>query len=263
MTLATIGDNCIDRYLPPVGIETIGGNALNVAVGLAQHGHPTAYLGAVGDDDEGRAVVAAARAARVDLEHLVVEHGATGVTLVELVNRNERAFVEERYGVSETYRPSPDALAFLAGCRWVHVVGLPDAASLVSQIGPAGRLSYDFSNGDISSLAEIAPYLGIAFFSAADLSRESAIDLARSAVEMGASTAVVTRGRAGSLAWNGSLAERPAEQVEVLDTLGAGDALIAAVIAARVKGSSLGAALDAGGLAAAQVCMHYGAWRAA
>ena len=32
--VATMGDNCVDRYLPPLGLEFVGGNALNVAVGL-------------------------------------------------------------------------------------------------------------------------------------------------------------------------------------------------------------------------------------
>jgi sugar/nucleoside kinase (ribokinase family) len=52
----------------------------------------------------------------------------------------------------------------------------------------------------------------------------------------------------------------PAQPVEVIDTLGAGDALIAAVIAARVRGQEIEQALAAGSAAAAQACRHYGAW---
>ena len=33
--IAAIGDNCIDRFLPPVDDCLVGGNAVNVAVQLA------------------------------------------------------------------------------------------------------------------------------------------------------------------------------------------------------------------------------------
>ena len=32
--IATVGDNCIDRYAPPLGLSFVGGNAVNVAVQL-------------------------------------------------------------------------------------------------------------------------------------------------------------------------------------------------------------------------------------
>jgi fructoselysine 6-kinase len=51
--IATVGDNCIDRYLPPVDRSLVGGNAVNVAVNLRRAGHPAAYFGAVGDDEDG------------------------------------------------------------------------------------------------------------------------------------------------------------------------------------------------------------------
>ena len=52
--VATVGDNCIDRYLPPIALATVGGNAVNVAVHLRRLGRRTAYFGAVGEDREGR-----------------------------------------------------------------------------------------------------------------------------------------------------------------------------------------------------------------
>jgi fructoselysine 6-kinase len=47
----------------------------------------------------------------------------------------------------------------------------------------------------------------------------------------------------------------------VVDTLGAGDAYIAACISALVEGAPLPAALERGAHAAARTCTHYGAWR--
>ena len=56
--VATVGDNCIDRYLPPVGVSTVGGNAVNVAVHIRRRGHRVVYLGAVGDDANGERLLA-------------------------------------------------------------------------------------------------------------------------------------------------------------------------------------------------------------
>jgi len=51
--IATVGDNCIDRYLPPVDRTLVGGNAVNVAVNFSRAGYAASYFGAVGDDAEG------------------------------------------------------------------------------------------------------------------------------------------------------------------------------------------------------------------
>jgi fructoselysine 6-kinase len=41
-----IGDNCIDRYLPPMNLHFIGGNALNTAVHMKLAGCDVSYMGA-------------------------------------------------------------------------------------------------------------------------------------------------------------------------------------------------------------------------
>jgi sugar/nucleoside kinase (ribokinase family) len=71
----------------------------------------------------------------------------------------------------------------------------------------------------------------------------------------------VTRGRHGSLAISGGIHHQPPVPVTVVDTLGAGDAYIAACISALVEGSPLVAALERGAAAAARACTHYGAWQ--
>ena len=109
----------------------------------------------------------------------------------------------------------------------------------------------------------MAPRLDLAFISAAGGDRRDRLERAEAAVAAGAKAAVVTRGGEGSLAFNGRVVERPAEPVAVVDTLGAGDALIAAVIAAQVRGDDMQTALDQGARAAAHTCTHHGAWEAA
>ena len=258
--LAAVGDSCVDRYLPPVDRTTAGGNALNVAANLAARGHRTAYAGVVGDDADGRLIRRAAEAAGIDLQHLSTAAGATGVCVVRLSADGEREFVSERTGVSGTYRPSPETVDFLDGCEWVHAAGLAVGEPVLPRLR-SHRRSYDFSTHDPGRIRAIAPHLDVAFLSGAGLDREQATALAQAAVAAGAGTAVVTRGRHGSLAaWDHHLAEQPAEPVEVVDTLGAGDGLIAAVISALVRGADLDQALAEGARAAAAACTHLGAW---
>ena len=260
MTVASVGDNCVDRYLGGAGIALAGGNALNVAAGLAAAGLDSNYLGAVGEDADAELILAEAAAAHVDVSRVRRMAAPTGVTLVQLGADGDRAFVEERYGASAAYRPAADDIRFLRGCDWVHCANLADPAELVEQLGGTA-VSYDFAVDHAGPLVDrLAPQLAIAFFSGAELARDQAVTLGQRAVDAGAALAVVTRGRSGSMALNSRVVEVAAEPVKVVDTLGAGDALIAAVIASQLRGMELDEALAAGSAAAARACTHYGAW---
>jgi sugar/nucleoside kinase (ribokinase family) len=59
----------------------------------------------------------------------------------------------------------------------------------------------------------------------------------------------------------GEVVEQGALPARVVDTLGAGDALIAGVIAALLEGAGPRPALARGARAAAAACAHLGAWR--
>jgi fructoselysine 6-kinase len=263
--VATMGDNCLDHYLPPLDREFVGGNALNVAVGLRDAGHDVAYVGAVGDDAAGRAVLAAARARGIDLTHVALHPDeATGVTTIRLTDDGDRVFESEILGASGRFRPSAAALADLGRRAWVHGAGLWGGVEGFVHLRRAGaRLSYDFSH--VSSpdrIAELAPHLDVAFLSAPGAGDAEAAELATRTVAAGAAAAVVTRGRHGSLAFSGEIHHQAPVPVTVVDTLGAGDAYISACISALVEGSPLVAALELGASAAARACTHYGAWQA-
>lgn len=260
--LATMGDNCLDHYLPPLDREYVGGNALNVAVGLRDHGHDVAYAGAVGSDRAGDAVLAAARGRGIDTGHVHVGPGATGITTIRLTDDGDRVFESEVLGESGTYRPGPATLADLGRRAWVHGAGLAGGVEGFTGLRRAGaRLSYDFSHASSPErMAELCPHLEVAFLSAPGAEADEAAGLAGSAVTAGAEAAVVTRGRHGSLALAGGVHHQPPVPVAVVDTLGAGDAYIAACISTLVEGGTLETALRLGAEAAARTCTHYGAW---
>jgi fructoselysine 6-kinase len=261
--LASVGDNCIDRYVPPVRPDTVGGNALNVAVGFVQAGHPAMYLGAVGDDADGRQIVEAAAAAGVDVDGVRVLPAPTGVTTVELLPDGDRRFLDEDYGASALFRLDARDLDRVRACGWVHAANLGGGAEALGQLAADGRrLSYDFSDrGDSGLRTVLSRHLQVAFFSAPEENDAEAVGLAEAALVDGASIAVVTRGARGSLAVDGDgIDVQEALPVEAVDTLGAGDAFIAAFIAARVDGAGRREALRRGAEAAARTCRIIGPW---
>ena len=261
--LAAVGDNCIDRYVGSTRPSTVGGNALNVAVGLVNAGYPTAYLGAVGDDEDGRRVIETARAAGVDVTHLQILDAPTGVTTVELKPAGERVFLEESYGATELYRLDEQGIRHLRGRAWIHAVNLSDVSSAVSELATQGhRLSYDFSDSNDGELrTALCPHLELAVFSSPAENGSAAVAIATAAVSEGARMAVVTRGAGGSLASiAGDIFEQPALSVEPVDTLGAGDAFIAAFIAACLEEAPIPEALRRGAESAAKTCEMIGPW---
>jgi fructoselysine 6-kinase len=263
--LATVGDNCIDRYAPPVRPDTVGGNALNVAVGFVQQGHSATYLGAVGDDADGRLIVETARAAGVDVDGVRILPEPTGVTTVELLPDGDRVFLDESYGASALFRLDEPGLKRLRGCAWVHAANLGEAPDAVRALVAAGHdVSYDFSDRDDSALGKaLCPHLRVAFFSAPSGAQADAVALAEAALAKGAPVAVVTRGADGSLAASrDGLVVQEALEVETVDTLGAGDAFIAAFVVALLGGADVGEALRHASESAARTCQIVGPWPA-
>jgi fructoselysine 6-kinase len=255
---ATVGDNCIDRYLP-LGRSTVGGNAVNVAVHLSRLGVGSAYFGAVGADTDGRRVLAALAAEGVDAAHVhIVADVGTGTTDITFGPGGERIIGHEELGACAAYRPTPAEMTLLAGMRHVHIGWLDDGGAVKRALAAGGTdVSQDLSVTSPSA-GRNPEGLAVAFASAgASLDEGDAV--AAALLAAGARTAVVTCGKAGSVAAEGSATARmDALAIAVVDTLGAGDTFIAGFLAARLQGEPLEACLRKGRDAAAATCGHLG-----
>jgi fructoselysine 6-kinase len=257
-----VGDNCLDLYLPPVDRVLVGGSTLNVAVGLARRGLRTAYVGPVADDRAGEAVLSSLAAQGLDASHVRVAEGqATAVTEIALEEAGERRFLRESYAIHEAYAPSDDEWEFIARARFIHASRLPHQLARLVSLGRDGaRVSYDFS---VDPLPTKLDGLELVFVPHDRLQpgadpAESARDL----VGRGCACAVVTLGAEGSLA--ATATERAAVSAvpldSIVDTCGAGDAFIAAFIAALLAGRPLEARLGEGAQAGAEACSILGAF---
>lgn len=252
-----LGDNCVDHYRT-LGVRAAGGNAVNVAVNWARAGLRSAYMGAVGPDSDGELLRAEIAAQGVDVTHLRTLDGVTAVTLIDLTEDGERILAHEDFGVTADYVPDTGDLDFAAGAAIAHCstpTGFQaDTARALAARGV--RVSCDFSTRHVlDGLRDV----DVAFYSWESTADDGARALLRRALEAGASTAVVTCGRHGSLAGNAEeVVFVPAREVEVVDTLGAGDSYIAAFLAAWLERRPLIECAARGTAAAAECCQRFG-----
>lgn len=253
LRFATVGDNCVDRFLP-LGRAAIGGNALNVAVQLARVGESCGYFGAVGPDEAGRWTREALCANGVGVDHLQVLDLPTAYTDMDVDARGERIITFEEFGASAGYRPSDADIAALAGMDHIHFGWFKGASALRAAL--AGR-GVSFSQ-DVAVNSD-AEGLDVGFESVGP-----SPDMARAALNRllgrGCRVAVVTCGAMGSMASTGgevvTTGTTPIDRV--VDTTGAGDTFIAAFLAIWRRGQPLAACLAAGRDAAAVTCGHVG-----
>ncbi|HTU30524.1 MAG TPA: carbohydrate kinase family protein [Solirubrobacteraceae bacterium] len=274
--IVCVGDNCVDvtqsgRRESPNGdrgagaaptAHLAGGNAFNVAVALARMGRRASYVGAVGDDPDAEVIVGAAREAGVDTSRVRRLAGATGRTVVDHDPDGERRFVTEDYGVAADYRIDHETAAWLSAAGWLHFARQVDLADWGSMLRERGALlSCDLGHGGgVGMLESVAPVVDVAFMSASSAAGLTPEQMVHRALDAGASLVVVTLGARGSIAASADTRwQMDAVPVRrVIDTLGAGDAYIAAFIAARVDGKGIEEAMRAGSLAGAAACTQWG-----
>jgi len=254
--VATVGDNCIDRYAPPLAVSTVGGNAVNVAVRLRELGTVSAYFGAVGDDAAGRRVLAALDAAGVERSHVQIVAGHTATTDLVVDASGERVIGAEDFGACHGYRVPLDDLDRLAAMAHVHIGWLADGGELRRRLGERGvSVSKDLAVNPGAQGLDIA-------FASAGADRAYGEALIGNILAEGARVAVVTLGAMGSMASDGREAVGTSIlPVDVVDTTGAGDSFIAGFVSAHLKGDPLGACLEAARRAAAETCTHIGGFR--
>ncbi|WP_432572865.1 PfkB family carbohydrate kinase [Kineococcus sp. SYSU DK005] len=253
------GDNVVDRY-PATGLCYPGGNCVNTAVAAARAGAEAAYLGAVAPDAAGDLLRAALAAEGVRTDRLRVVPGRTAHCVVEVVG-GDRRFASSDPGVSR-FTPDAGDLAHAAGFDAVHVGRSSGLDAWLAAFAAASRLSYDFAqDGDLDRVRRVAPLAWLATFSTGHLDEDTAGDLAHAALGAGARWVLLTRGAAGAVLTDGTGTWRvPAAPVDLVDTLGAGDAFTATVLVGLLRGTDPAAALRAAARAAARTCSRPGAF---
>ena len=130
--LATLGDlveDVIVRIDGPVNVASDtparisrrrGGSAANVAVAAAGLGHPTRFLGQIGSDAIGSAMLAEMTAAGIDVA-MVRRAGSTGMIVALVDASGERSMLTDRRACIDLSDPDP---SWLDGVDILHVPAL-------------------------------------------------------------------------------------------------------------------------------------------
>lgn len=248
------------------GLRHVGGGpAANGAVTVARLGGSAAFVGAIGDDAAGIRIAEDLAAECVDISNLEVVAGTTSPVSAVMVDAAGERMIVNHLDPSLHARATADASAFagadavLADLRWPAGarVGLEAAA----RAGIPGVLDYDLTTPtDDSTLLEAASH--IAFAAPALEARSGTSDPADGLVRMAEGTdawVAVTVGADG-VYWveDGTVHHLPAFDVEVVDTLGAGDVFHGALALALANARPPREAVHDASAAAALKCTRPG-----
>jgi fructoselysine 6-kinase len=267
LKVLSIGDNSLDDYAE-LGKRFPGGQALNVAVYVNRIGGFRAdYMGVLGSDDAGDFLFDQIRREGLDTSGIIRLPGLTAVTTI-LIRDGERVFAKYVEGVQKDAGLPDEFAARLKNYDLIHytICGtMSFGKERIAEIRKMGRVSIscDFSNESGRVTDELMPFLNYSFFSGRRL-KESGVDPEEKVRELKAKTpglVIMTLGKYGSVVYDGEKFYRgEAERVEVVDTLGAGDAYIAAFLCARMRGEAIEDSIKAGHHAATRICTRLGAW---
>ncbi|WP_426449588.1 fructoselysine 6-kinase [Paenibacillus sp. S-38] len=260
MRIVTVGDNCMDVYTSS-GKAYPGGNPVNVSVYLSGLGAEAAYVGWVGSDAYGEMMIDAIREKGVDTSRITRAEGRTAVTCVEM-DGSDRRLGDYDEGVNAQFSLTAEDVHFIQAHELVHSGIWGHADPYFALFKEKGLLtSFDFSDRLQHELTEsLPPYVDYPFFSYT-LEDEYIRQRLRKVQGRGAKIAVATLGENGSLAYDGVQFYRcGVEQVNVVDTMGAGDSFIAGFLHARLQGRPVQECMEAGARTAAKTIGYFGAW---
>ncbi|MBT2521944.1 carbohydrate kinase [Arthrobacter sp. ISL-28] len=256
--LTVIGEGLVDVVQRSSGIEAhVGGSPLNVAVGLARLGHPVQFIGRYGRDAYGDSVAAHLRASSVMLPQ--APDGLPTSVATALIDDDGAAtytfdLAWELPGLTERlpFMLQGTTLLHTGSIATMLAPGAAEVLAAVEHSHPAATISFDPNcRPSIISDVDYARRQAEKFVSLSDIVKASdedlawlypgvdVLDSARRWLSLGGSEGpamvVVTRGAEGP--WGitaAGEAEFTAPEVEVADTVGAGDSFMAALLSGVV-----------------------------
>lgn len=260
-SIVCFGDNCIDQYDYPTKRQFVGGNALNTAVHAKEAGCKTSYVGSIGKDANGRAVLDKLRKKGIDVSHVQAFNAETAWTKVSLKG-GERQFLEEYLGPQEQFQLTDEVLNYLFQHTIIHNTWQGGTEHKLPVFKSHGNslLSMDFGERYPQEFLDTCiPYIDIAFFSMDPDKADRARNFAHSMHARGPKYVVVTMGRSGSIVLcnDDQFYFAPAKTIKVVDTLGAGDTYIGTLLAAFVAQKPVPECMELATAAAAKTCSFF------
>jgi sugar/nucleoside kinase (ribokinase family) len=276
--VAVIGNVNVDLIvrdvteLPPPGTEwtvdtveiRLGGAAATMAVTLRELGVPSMLVGCVGDDAFGSYLLAHLTAAGVDVSNVrTASIGRTGVSIAFAAPGRDRSFLTQLGSLAsfDASMVPPEALSsrLVAFTGYFLLPALADGLpGLMADVRRAGgTVLFDagwdpagWTPSTLSAIAELVPLVDVllpnAMEACAMTGESDVLSAARALQRATGGWVVVKLGAEGGIAVGpgGDEAACPAPPVKVVDTVGAGDAFDAGLVAALRDGRSVPQGLE-------------------
>lgn len=258
MKVIAIGDNCIDDYLYQ-GKRYVGGCSINFSIYTKQLGGESAYLGAVGRDENGTMITDTLKAYGVDISHVHMLEGKTAVTKVALVD-GERNFLSYDEGVLKNLIITEADEVYIKTFDLLHTSVYGNIDHELKKFADEMLIFYDFGTKlSYPNKTLVLDCIDYAFFSYKQ-DDEYIREILKEAISHGLKCAVATLGEYGSIAYDGKKwYQQGIREVPVIDTIGAGDSFIAGFSIAALLGKGIQECLNAGALKAEDTIQHFGA----
>lgn len=261
---------------------TVGGGSVNTAITFARQGMRVGVVSKIGRDEPGDRVKRRLEevGAHTDLMAYSDTSG-TGYSTIITAFTGERTVLVHR-GASRELSRSDIPWDEMAGAEWMYVGALagqswrlyPDLAHFADEHDIKLGLNLGTSQIDqgLDEYGELLECTYVIFQNDEEMRRLTGVEvergdrdereICRRLHDYGVDIVVITDGRRGAMASDGrAYYTVPAYEVEVVSTVGAGDAFAAGFISALWHGLDLPAALRLGAANAASVVGHQGANR--
>ena len=244
------GDNVVDKY---EHIKTMypGGNAVNFAAYAKKIGvQRSAYMGIFGNDAEAEYVIYCLGKEKIETvkcRQIIGENGCARATVID----NDRVFLgSNEGGVRGEVRYALDRfdLEYISQFDLLHSGNYCFTERELYKIKKAGvPISFDFSDDSTEEYYKaIAPFVDFAFMSCSEMSEQDIIDRLNNVFACGPTFVLASRGAQGCIAFDGNRyymqAALPVKNM--VDTMGAGDALITAFMVAYIARSKAKGAVE-------------------
>lgn len=264
MKLCAVGDNVADCYVDD-GVFYPGGNSVNVAVNCRKNGCECVnYIGIFGNDRFARHIRISLEEEGVTTFRSRTVYAPSAQPRVRLVN-GDRIFEK---GVRDScqhlfsIKITDEDIEVI---RQYDVVHSSCYSNIEYELPVLSRLldvAYDYSDRtDDEYIARTAPHVTYAFFSGSGLSNEECEALMKKVHSYGVRIVGITLGSRGAVFSDGKKAIfQGIKEVEVVDTMGAGDSFIAGFLTSYVDNGNLEAALDYAATCSARTCQVHGGW---
>jgi fructokinase len=233
-----------------------GGSPYNVAVGLARLGPKVGYLGGLSNDGFGQVMAERLRSEGAELSQVLWTDAPTTLAVVHLDGEGRASYGFYLEGTSassleeDDLQPLPEDGALHVSMGAIGLQHSPTGRTLLGLMRSEGArrfVSFDPNIRPSAILGPVAEYARLLGDLVSDLSLvkvsdedlelvhpdQDPLEVARAWARSGPALVVVTRGPDGAVAIRseGPPIEVPGESVEVVDTVGAGDAFTSGLLA--------------------------------